>query len=1151
MRKVLGSLFAFGLGVTCYSADVTQLDKDKTYTVPFTAGSPLIDGKFDEAAWGNALVYPQFSWERKPLYAPVTTENTTMRIMFDDKNLYLGFTCLGEPDYKPVATAPVDGTYDLRDDRVEFFFRGTSSEAAPYQFCVINCAGTVKGFMGIAGIYDGSYWYPKFQTAVRADGGTWNLEVKIPISELGKTSLSNELCLLKVERQHPAKGSSAIFPKGEFLKLFFEKPGENLIGIQSLTRGALSVDGAFTGENMAEFQVSNNSGKEAKVTLVIENMAADKTLGKTTKDFVLAPAAKEILSSYYEVSGKLGEKVNFSLLADKKVLYESGYDVEKINPFYRVYKLKDPLYEELFDKKTKKDPRLVGNKIWHMGVSSTAAETALLIGYPIPSIEQTQQTIKEMNAHFLDRGDEKNFKTASTVWSKYDASLGEFARMAWFADGVRNKGWQKVVFYAPYNIIGADEKGNVGWHESLSSGFLVDPLNSRAYIDASVATVKKYKDVIWGAFVGDEQFGQTDIGICQILREKLKDSAPDSIYNKINNEVKGKYGFGKYGIPYDLKYNDPTYPFSKRAFTLYINDKLRPVNMEFRNAIKAVAPEMPIISDDVMGNLDGELSSFSAYADIVPFQLTKPFGIKKQKWMFRTKLVKDISGLEYILPCPHEIISGYEWGACNVEEMVELYSQLFRGGATGINMWSASWGGGQAPAVNAESFMIGYPLAAKICGEILKQAKDLPPLKVPKADSLILLSENSTVYCIDARYPYDNLGRYEDLFAHIGVNARGWFNFASEKKWLEGREKVEDYPVIYLPDIKYSENAVLEKLLAYCKSGGTAIVLDPEAFEFNVDGSSMAEKREGLFGVKILGKEQVKTITFKYGKLNQTLPVLSQTVNKFEITDPNTKALASFDNGSPAVVAKAYGKGRLIFFSYLPVSEVSLNSTVWVDFWKEFHKELGCSVDNQIWRFKFPVPPLKQETLPFGYCLTNNYGFWYKYAYRDGVRNNMEIAGTYTLKTGSEALVTETFEKGSLTNRLRQVSEMRSLRSSGKKESRDFSAWGKVLKEGSTEISFATAIPVLLQTIKFFLNGEIKSLECYSSPDGDRWEKVGEMTGKTKTDEREVVELSVPLTSKVLVKNFKVLISCAGQVKLSEIELWGDCPELAGKINKK
>lgn len=1122
---------------------------DKVFAVPRCQTAPVIDGDLGDKSWNDALAFPDFRWSFEG--APsATTENTELKMMSDGDNLYLGLKCLAENAKKLTALAPANGCHDLRDDRVEIYLDQLNCADGPRQCLIINSMGTLRGllFGGSVSVKDG--WRPGIDVKTKRYDTCWTVEARLPSEALGKASWTGEISGINIERMHSNRGTTTLVPAapGASVATSLAKLSFGSEGVVATTRGALAPDGFKSGANLLEFDVENPSGRPMELVLSAENLAAGKIIGRESAT-VAIEGKRGTASLLYQVLGCEGEQVRFSVKdkASGRELYRNSYDVGMINPCYRLYRLQDPLFEPLLDKTAARTPALEGFGMWQQPLRVYPVALKYANAY---SFDGVQVAARDAGFHFLTYGNWAEIKTVPSVWKECWQPPGELARMA---SDAKDKGWAKPVLYSPYYIVGVDAAGKPGLHDAKTgSGFLSDPVNATAYLDATAAVVEKHHDQMWAVSAGDEQLMQNYLRLLAALREEaaanggqLKSGSPLST---LNEEVRRDYGFGKYAIPFDLDKKDPAYPFAHGAFMRWLQDKLRPVNLAMSRRVKAIDPRMPVVSEDCMGNLMEDISSFGDYADIGQLQLADPFYTRRQHWAFSCKVVRDISGLSHVLACAHEAIDGYNDGACGPEEIIELYSQIFRGGGTGVFAWPASWGGPCAPTPDAGSAVIGYPTAWEMLLAVMRQAKSMPPLRFPVPDSAIHLSETASFHCRDTvRFPFNPLTRHEDVFTHIGVVARGWFKFTSDSKVKSGKDRLGDYKAVYLPDVKYSEPALVDKLRQYCEGGGTLVCLDPDAFAFDVSGASMTAAREALFGVRVVGKTTAKSLEVKLDGLERQLPVMDVDLNELEAVD--CAVAARFDNGKPAMTVKQIGKGRTLFFAYVPVNAATVENDQWRSFWTDFHKALGCATGHDIWRFRFPMPEIAKSETPTGRCLTGNFGYWDRFRFQDGgARFNLSLEGVYSVKRGTQTSSPFTLGDGKLTDRLKGVAFAKTLAACGVAERlwtpESAERWVETFKgDAPVEVSFRFAAACVPRSVKLWYGGGLASVDAHTSADGKTWDKAGTATAGA-TGDSEVRELSLVLAKPAApVRDVKFVLTATAALTLAEIEIWGDIPK--------
>jgi len=161
--------------------------------------------------------------------------------------------------------------------------------------------------------------------------------------------------------------------------------------------------------------------------------------------------------------------------------------------------------------------------------------------------------------------------------------------------------------------------------------------------------------------------------------------------------------------------------------------------------------------------------------------------------------------------------------------------------------------------------------------------------------------------------------------------------FVSEKQILEG--KLSRFKLLVIPAVKYIQPEVADKVLGYIDQGGTAVVV-PESFLF--DQYARENDRISGLGLKIkdvtlpevLGKgERVQNYDMSisqavvYGEVKKkiktakedifanTQPVLQSDGLVQKLDAGENPVLASFEDGSPAIVLVKKGKGKIYYLA--------------------------------------------------------------------------------------------------------------------------------------------------------------------------------------------------------------------------------------------
>lgn len=160
-----------------------QLPSKKVYTTSAinTSISPEIDGNLTDEAW-NTVNWEGDFIQREPNEKVAPSEATSFKIIYDEKNLYVGIRCLdSEPDKIEKRLGRRDG---FEGDWVEINIDSYHDLQTAFSFTVT--AAGVKGDELIS--RDGnnwdSSWNPIWFVKTNSDEKGWYAEMKIPLSQL-------------------------------------------------------------------------------------------------------------------------------------------------------------------------------------------------------------------------------------------------------------------------------------------------------------------------------------------------------------------------------------------------------------------------------------------------------------------------------------------------------------------------------------------------------------------------------------------------------------------------------------------------------------------------------------------------------------------------------------------------------------------------------------------------------------------------------------------------------------------------------------------------------------------------------------------------------------------------------------------------------
>ena len=178
-------LAAFGLCSLAVCSGCASFAKEPLpgYTIYKAVGPIAIDGQLDEASWRAAVEVGPFEF---PWWVGGEQEQTVVKLLWDDDNLYLGYFCV-DRHISAFETERDAAVYN--DDTVEAFIAPNPSQVERYMNFEINCLGVCMDSR--PGTPNRKAWNAEGLECVGKIWGTlnndadtdlcWTMEVKIPL----------------------------------------------------------------------------------------------------------------------------------------------------------------------------------------------------------------------------------------------------------------------------------------------------------------------------------------------------------------------------------------------------------------------------------------------------------------------------------------------------------------------------------------------------------------------------------------------------------------------------------------------------------------------------------------------------------------------------------------------------------------------------------------------------------------------------------------------------------------------------------------------------------------------------------------------------------------------------------------------------------
>ena len=141
-----------------------------------------IDGRLDEAAWAGAPVATGFT-QIDPHFGQPATEETEVRVLYDDEAIYLGARMFDSDPSKIRARLGRRDESLSNADLIEFYLDSYHNRVDGYLFRVTP-AGAVRDAVVLAGGGQDNSWDAVWESSARVDSLGWVAELRIPFSQL-------------------------------------------------------------------------------------------------------------------------------------------------------------------------------------------------------------------------------------------------------------------------------------------------------------------------------------------------------------------------------------------------------------------------------------------------------------------------------------------------------------------------------------------------------------------------------------------------------------------------------------------------------------------------------------------------------------------------------------------------------------------------------------------------------------------------------------------------------------------------------------------------------------------------------------------------------------------------------------------------------
>ncbi len=196
--KLFYSLFLMMLGNALFAQDGVEVIEKKKYFTKHLSSEINLDGKLDDTAW-NDVEWEGGFIQNRPNEGKSPSQNTQFKILYDDKNLYLGYKCLdAAPDSIIKRMSRRD---EFPGDWVEVNIDSYHDLRTAFSFTI-----SVSGVRGDEFIsnngnnWEGS-WNPIWHAKTSIDDEGWYAEIAIPFSQLRFGNEEDKVWGIQVQRR--------------------------------------------------------------------------------------------------------------------------------------------------------------------------------------------------------------------------------------------------------------------------------------------------------------------------------------------------------------------------------------------------------------------------------------------------------------------------------------------------------------------------------------------------------------------------------------------------------------------------------------------------------------------------------------------------------------------------------------------------------------------------------------------------------------------------------------------------------------------------------------------------------------------------------------------------------------------------------------
>ena len=423
-------------------------------------------------------------------------------------------------------------------------------------------------------------------------------------------------------------------------------------------------------------------------------------------------------------------------------------------------------------------------------------------------------------------------------------------------------------------------------------------------------------------------------------------------------EIRKTFGYGKYGVPFLNDVAEKDRPFAYVAFYRWWNREMKKSLGGVQKVQKEVFPDMPVLifnDNNCSGQSYIDAANINGTAEIIstdpyPTATNAYFGMHRALYHvgFSCRVLKDLVPDARLMVMPQAFI--YHGAHGDLAAMREWASQAMKNGAEHL-MWYCSQ--------SASTIFKDYAGMLELSAMIGKMDK----INLPKPTGTLVWYSNFDKWAKRDRVMHPTYSLYAMLYEKVGSN----FRFVSDTAVEDDAVKLDNYKLLYVPQMTYTTEKIAGKLLNWVKNGGTMVIFDPLFMTWNLDGSLNKERAlfTGQTGTPMVKTANNSEVIWNNTKLPAAMisnaPALpGSRFASYTVNASGSKVAATYSDNTPAAVERNIGKGKVIYFGIQPFagSDLVNNSAAWEKFFAAQADAVGEKINLPIRDFLLPDPPV-------------------------------------------------------------------------------------------------------------------------------------------------------------------------------------------------